>query len=82
MSLALPSEPPAQSISRRLVDLARRDQRLNPYLASHLAEHVSGSGLWADIDNDVNLIDRLDPHALSEVLVRDKFGRGEMSAPS
>ena len=49
---------------------------MSPYLVTYLAEHVADAQLWDALAENIELLDRLDPRVLSEVLVRDEFGRG------
>ena len=66
-------------LGRRLLELASEDVGdASQYLVTHLAEHVADAQLWDALAENIELLDRLDPRVLSDVLVRDEFGRGDL----
>ncbi|MFE1288200.1 hypothetical protein [Streptomyces sp. NPDC058751] len=54
---------------------------LTPYLARHLAAHVSVAGAWSELAGTEALLDRLDPAAVRDQALRDAFGRRELPPP-
>ncbi|CCK24827.1 hypothetical protein BN159_0448 [Streptomyces davaonensis JCM 4913] len=51
---------------------------LTPYLARHLAAHVSVAGAWAELAAAEAVLDRLNPAAVRDQALREAFGRGDL----
>ncbi|MFJ3892070.1 hypothetical protein [Streptomyces sp. NPDC090083] len=80
---ATPDALVAGGLLRLAAEQVARPERfgaLTPYLARHLAAHVSVADAWRELAAAEAVLDRLDPAAVRDQALREAFGRGDLPA--